>query len=240
MIILFTDYGIEGPYIGQVQAVLLQHAPKENVINLFADAPKQNPKACAYLLDAYTKDFPPGTIFFCVVDPGVGSFKDKPVVLRIDNRWFVGPDNGLFDIVARHKSSIDCLEITWLPEKLSASFHGRDLYAPVCAMLANGDGVPGTSFKWKDRNHWPDDLAEIIYIDNFGNCITGIRAEIISDDKILRIANQEILYADTFSCVQAGHIFWYKNSSGLIEIAINQGDSAKTLSLGVGARIEVI
>jgi len=76
MIVLFTDYGLEGPYLGQVEAVLYKEAPDEKIINLLSDAPRQNPKACAYLLAALTKNFPEGTIFFCVVDPGVGSFED--------------------------------------------------------------------------------------------------------------------------------------------------------------------
>ncbi len=240
MIVLFTDYGLEGPYIGQVEAVLYLHTPGGNVINLLADAPRQNPKASAYLLEACTKDFPAETVFFCVVDPGVGSFKDKPVAMKIDHRWFVGPDNGLFDIVARRSASVECCEITWQPEKLSASFYGRDLYAPICAMLANGMEVSGEKIIWQDRHNWPDDLHEIIYIDHFGNCITGIRAESISDDRIIKVANQEITSAITFSDVPAGQAFWYENSNGMVEIALNQSNAAKVLSLAVGIKVEVL
>ena len=99
MIVLFTDYGLQGPYIGQIEAVLCHESSKSTVINLFTDLPRQNPKAAAYLLAAYATEFPPGSIFFCVVDPGVGSFEDNPVVMRIDNRWFIGPGNGVFDIL---------------------------------------------------------------------------------------------------------------------------------------------
>ena len=115
MIILFSDYGLEGPYLGQVEAVLYNEAPGEKIINLLADAPSQNPKACAYLLEALTNNFPENSIFFCVVDPGVGSFEDPPVVMKIDNLWFVGPDNGLFDIVVRQY--LKCWKIHWRPEK---------------------------------------------------------------------------------------------------------------------------
>ena len=128
MIFLFTDYGLEGPYTGQVETVLHQQAPNEKVINLMADAPRNNPKASAYLLASLVSHTPEGSILFCVVDPGVGSDADKPVMLKIDGRWYVGPNNGLFDIVIRQSREIEVWEITWKPGKLSNSFHGRDIY----------------------------------------------------------------------------------------------------------------
>jgi S-adenosylmethionine hydrolase len=240
MIVLFTDYGLQGPYVGQVEAVLYQHAPGENVVNLLAHAPRQNPKASAYLLEACTKDFLPDTVFFCVVDPGVGSFKDKPVAMMIDHSWFVGPDNGLFDIVARRASSVECWEITWQPEKLSSSFHGRDLYAPICAMLANGMEVSGEKIIWRDRHNWPEDLHEIIYIDHFGNCVTGIRAKSIKNDRIIKVTDQEITFETTFSDVQTGQVFWYENSNGMVEIAVNKSNAAENLSLAVGSKVDIL
>ena len=106
MIFLFTDYGLEGPYIGQVETVIHQLAPNEKVINLIADAPRNKPKESAYLLASLISGIPEGCIIFSVVDPGVGSDEDKPVILKIDGRWFVGADNGLFDIVARPTKAI--------------------------------------------------------------------------------------------------------------------------------------
>ncbi|MEE8320305.1 MAG: SAM-dependent chlorinase/fluorinase [Gammaproteobacteria bacterium] len=240
MIVLFTDYGPEGPYIGQVEVTIYQQAPNEKIINLFSNAPRQNTKASAFLLAAYTNDYPDGTIFFCVVDPGVGNWEDKPVVMRINNHWYVGPDNGLFDIVARRAETMECWEITWRPESLSSSFHGRDLYAPVCTMLANKKDVPGEKFTWQDKHNWPDDLFEVIDIDHFGNCITGIRADSIGDDMIIKVANQKITSAKTFSDVPAGQAFWYENSNGLVEIALNRGEAAKELLLAVGSGVEVL
>jgi S-adenosyl-L-methionine hydrolase (adenosine-forming) len=237
MIFLFTDYGLEGPYIGQVETVLHQQAPNEKVINLMADAPRNNPKASAYLLASLVSHIPEGSILFCVVDPGVGSDKDKPVMLKIDNRWFVGPNNGLFDIVARLAKEIDSWEITWQPEKLSNSFHGRDLYAPVCVKIANEEEVPGNKIEWRDKHQWPDDLNEIIYIDHFGNCMTGIWAESLSKQAVLKINNQEIANASTFSDVTEGQVFWYENSNGLVEIAVNQESASEVLGIKVGTEI---
>ena len=241
MIVLFTDYGLQGPYLGQVQAVLHRILPAENVINLLADAPRNNPRASAYLLSAFSRAFAaqPETIFFSVVDPGVGSFQDRPMVLKADGQWYLGPDNGLFDIVCRHSSEIECWHLDWQPETLSASFHGRDLYAPTVAMIRNKD-IPGTAIRWEDRHGWPDDLNEIVYVDHFGNCMTGIRREIQSDIGEIKINGITIPFAGTFSSVPHGTPFWYGNSQGLIEIAVNGGNAAEQLNLEIGTEISFL
>src|SRR5690349_356219 len=100
MIALFTDFGLDGPYTGQMKAVLHRMAPGRPVIDLFADAPAGNPKAAAYLLAAYAAWFPEQTIFLCVVDPGVGG--ERPAIfVEAEGRWYVGPGNGLFELVQR-------------------------------------------------------------------------------------------------------------------------------------------
>ena len=238
MIALFTDYGLHGPYLGQVQAVLHRLLPGEKIINLLADAPRNNPRASAYLLAALSRAFgaQPGTIFFSVVDPGVGSFQHRPVVLKADEQWYLGPDNGLFDIVCRHSSRVQCWSLDWRPETLSASFHGRDLYAPAAAMIRKND-IPSEEIPWEDRHGWPDDLAEIIYVDHFGNCMTGFRADMLDTTKVIRVNGAVIAFADTFSSVPNGAAFWYHNSQGLAEIAVNGDSAAERLKLGIGTRL---
>ena len=110
MIVLVTDFGLSGPYTGQVKAVLWREAPTCPVIDLFADAPMWDPQAAAYLLAAYVQMFPKDTVFLCVIDPGVGGER-LPVVVRADGRWFVGPDNGLFELVMRRAPSgtVECV-----------------------------------------------------------------------------------------------------------------------------------
>jgi len=237
MIVLFTDYGLQGPYLGEVEAVLFRYAPAQRVITLFADVPRQNSQAGAYLLAAYGKDFPKGTIFFCVIDPAVGSGRDKPVVLRMGDHRYVGPHNGLFDIVSRRAGAVECWEITWHAVDLSNTFHGRDLYAPVCAMLANQQPVPGRRMDWHPRHDWPDDLENIIYIDHFGNLISGIRAAVVDPSVVVRIAGQAINNAATFAAVKTGEAFWYANSSGLLEIAVNHGSAAELFGVAVGSEV---
>ncbi|MBO0759289.1 MAG: SAM-dependent chlorinase/fluorinase, partial [Bradyrhizobiaceae bacterium] len=170
MIALFTDFGLHGPYTGQMKAVLHQMAPSKPVIDLFADAPVGNPKASAYLLAAYATWFPAKTVFLCVVDPGVGGTRPS-VILEADSRWYVGPGNGLFELIQRRAAETRSWEIDWQPERLSASFHGRDLFAPVASILARGEPPPGRPSEnaAARRADWPDDLREIVYVDHFGN-----------------------------------------------------------------------
>ncbi|GAB4359854.1 MAG: SAM-dependent chlorinase/fluorinase [Gammaproteobacteria bacterium] len=241
MILLFTDFGLAGPYQGQVKAVLHRNAPSAPVIDLFADAPFGNARAGAYLLAAYSREFPGGSVFLCVVDPGVGSDR-RAVIVRADGRWFVGPDNGLLHAVVRQAGVRDAWEITWRPERLSSSFHGRDLFAPVAADLARGHFPEGTRAIDPEEitRDWPDDLLEVVYLDHFGNAITGVRAGSVSDGVRLEVAGRMLSWGRTFSEVALGEAFWYENANGLVEIAVNQGSAASLLDLQVGTPIRLI
>ena len=142
LIVLFTDFGLEGPYIGQVKARVLADAPGAVILDLFSDAPAHDPKASAYLLAAYAEAFPAGAIFVAVVDPGVGSVR-AGIALEAGGRWFVGPDNGLFEIAVRRAASAATWEIDYDRSSVSASFHGRDVFAPAAARLESGSAPPG-------------------------------------------------------------------------------------------------
>lgn len=241
MIVLFTDFGLHGPYTGQMKAVLHEMAPAIPVIDLFADAPVGNPKAAAYLLAAYAEWFAAGAVFLCVVDPGVGSLR-PPIIVEADGRWYVGPGNGLFELIERRAGRARSWDIEWRPQRLSASFHGRDLFAPVAAMLARGEPPPGRPLENHARRQldWPEDLAEIVYIDHFGNAVTGFRAANLPPNARLAAAGQVLERARTFSDRPPGTAFWYENSNGLLEIAVNQGRADRTLGLGVGIPVQVI
>jgi len=239
MIVLFTDFGMGGPYVGQVHAVLAHKAPAVPVIDLFHEVPRHDIRAASYLLPAYARDFPPGTIFICVVDPGVGGAR-RAVIVKADHRWYVGPDNGLFHILARRARDLECHEIRWRPVQLSASFHGRDLFAPVAAQLVHGlmpDSMPATLTP--PVPDWPEDLPEVLYIDHFGNAITGLRAECLGRDVRLRIGGTGLASAHTFSEVPTGQSFWYENANGLVEIAANQARASDLLGIAVGDNVGV-
>src|SRR5260370_34171647 len=137
MIVMCTDCGLEGPYTGQVKAVLHRTAPGVPVIDLFADAPAGKPKPAAYLLAAYATWFPPGTVLLAVVDPGVGGAR-AAVIVEAEERWYDGPDNGLFELGTRRATVARSWGIGRRPEAPSASFHGRGLGAPVAGDPARG------------------------------------------------------------------------------------------------------
>jgi S-adenosylmethionine hydrolase len=239
MILLFTDFGRGGPYLGQMRLSVERHAPGVPVIELMSDLTPCNPRAAAYVLASLAPEIPPGSVLLGVVDPGVGTDSRRPVVMRAADRWYVGPSNGLFSIVAQQHPPTQVWEISWRPLRLSDSFHGRDLFAPVAAMLARGEEVPGEPVDVAaiGPQDWPDDLAEIIYMDEFGNAMTGIRASTLDADRRLRLDGREIAPARTFGEVAPGEPFWYANSCGLAEIAVNQGSAREQFGLSVGDSI---
>jgi S-adenosylmethionine hydrolase len=175
-----------------------------------------------------------------VVDPGVGGARAAAAV-RAGGRWFVAPDNGLASVAAARSDRVEVFSIAWRPEVLSSSFHGRDVFAPVAAMLASGDQAgPGLERRRVlAADLGADDLAEIIYLDHYGNAMTGLQACNVAHDVRLAVAGIHIAYAQVFSAVGEGGIFWYENSLGLVEIAANRISAAGHLGLKVGQPVIV-
>ncbi len=240
MILLFTDFGAEGPYLGQMEAVLRLAAPGVDVINLLSNAPAGDPRSGAYLLAALSPGFPVGSVFLCVVDPGVGGAR-LPIVLEADGRWFVGPDNGLLNSVAVQSAETRWRVIEWRPNCLSASFHGRDLFAPIAARIAQRDfSWPSREYAGPDLQQWPADIASVIYIDHYGNAMTGWRYDSSLDGKTLAFSGQRIRQAATFGEVAEGEAFWYRNACNLVEIAVNRGRSDEILGLKPGMEFGMV
>ncbi len=245
MILLFTDFGYDGPYVGQLRTVLASEAPGVHVVDLMHDAPAHDPKAGAYLLAALVERMPADCICLAVVDPGVGGDR-PPVILELDGRRFVGPGNGLFEIAQRRAEAVRAWQIDWRPPSLAATFHGRDLFAPVAAALARGELPPASPLpdRWRraaDRPgaDWPDDLAAAIYVDRFGNVMTGLRAASLSRGAGIALGGITAARADKFCDVPPGRAFWYENSLGLVELAVNRGRAADLPGLAVGTSIDV-
>lgn len=238
--LLFTDFGTSGPYVGQMKVALLQACPRAPVVDLMADAPNFDPKSAAYLLGALLPHTPENAVILAVIDPGVGGAR-QPMVARSGHRWLVGPDNGLLAPALRRQGRGECWSIQWRPPVLSASFHGRDLFAPVAGLLAAGqtpnqigcDPLAG----WMGSD-WPDDWPYVIYIDHYGNVITGLRGDHVEKAARLRIKGREIVGARTFSEVPVGELFWYVNSIGLVEFSINQGHAGQSLSVKIGDKVD--
>jgi len=237
-IVLYTDFGSADIYLGQVKSVLHRIAPRAGVIDLANDLPPFNVRAAAHLLDALKNAFAEGSVFLCVVDPGVGTARGT-LVLEADGRRYVGPDNGLLSVVAARAAAARLAGIAWRPAGLSDSFHGRDLFAPVAARIAAGTLPPDhlRPLQALATTFGADDLEEIIYVDHYGNPCTGIRSVHARDEGLLMANGHRIPGARVYGAVPQGAPLWYRNSHGLVEIAVNCGNAAQALGLRVGDRV---
>jgi hypothetical protein len=234
-IFLFTDFGLAGPYVGQMTGAILARHPDVAVIDLMHDAPAMRPDLAAYLLPACCAALPKGSIVVAVVDPGVGG-KRAALIVETPVLTAVGPDNGLLSRLA----GISRVQVVdWRPAAMSASFHGRDLFAPVAALLAAGTPPDSTMIPAHDMvgGDWPDEVGSVVYIDAFGNLMTGLGAENLSVDRTIRVSGRLIGHAETFCRAPPGGLFWYRNSLGLVEIAANGGSAADVLGLALGDKI---
>jgi S-adenosylmethionine hydrolase len=240
LVAMFSDFGLTGPYQGQMAAVLATQAPNTPQVILMADAPMFDPQSAGRLLSSLCANLPLDTLVLAVVDPGVGGNR-RPVMVKNESNLFVGPDNGLFIPIVRNSADCEIETILWRPNQLSETFHGRDLFAPVAAKLARGNEVEGSPLRPQDMVGYdlPVDSNRIIYIDHYGNAITGINAEAVENDKVLYVKGTALHYARTFSEASAGQGFWYRNSMGLVELAVNRGSIARVLNLDLGMQIEL-
>lgn len=240
MIVLYTDFGVADPYVGQMHAAIVRVAPRVKIIDLLHSVPDFDIRAGAYLLASLAAQFPAGAVFVGVVDPGVGGER-RPVMIHADGRWYVGPDNGLFHVVARRARHVEIWTVEWRPPNMSASFHGRDLFAPVAARLARGDWPACSPAKLREpAGDWPDDLPAIIYVDHYGNAVTGLRGANIDRGASLAVVGRHLRHAAVFSAVTPGMPLWYENSIGLVEIAVNGGNAARVLGVNPGDPVEIL
>ena len=228
---LFTDFGWAGPYVGQLCVALQRVDARLSVTHLMHDAPAMRPDLAAYLLPAVCARLPQGLVL-AVVDPGVGGDREA-LIVETPRLTYVGPDNGLLAKVGDIRAAS---RITWRPQALSASFHGRDIFAPVAARLACGEDVAGEPIPADALvgADWPVDLARVVYIDGYGNAMTGVGADRLSPERVLVLGKRVVRFAETFCRAEDDTPFWYRNSQGLVEIAIKGGSAARRIDLALG------
>jgi len=235
MIVLLTDFGVGDPYVGQIHLRLSILAPDARVIDLFHGLPNFTVEAAAYLVPAYCQLLPPGAVVMAVVDPGVGGSRHA-ISLLAGGRHYLGPDNGIFEMVARREGVTNC-ESLLIPDDVAATFHGRDVFAPAAAALARGVSSVGTPISLTRFGDWPDEGMMIVYIDHYGNAITGVRAR--PEQRLLMIRGQTLTRARTFGDRPDGEPFFYENANGLIEIAACKRSAAEVLCLQLADRFVV-
>jgi S-adenosyl-L-methionine hydrolase (adenosine-forming) len=258
-ITLLTDFGTADYFVGAMKGVVLSINPHALIVDITHEVPPHDIEAGAFTLLAVYRDFPPGTIHVAVVDPGVGSLR-RPLLVVAGEQFFVGPDNGLFSYIYERETSARVFHLTrekYFRRPVSATFHGRDIFAPVAAALSNGvepaelgeeigDYVrlsPLAPLTSEDGNL----SATIIHVDRFGNCVTSITPRDLPEESItsgarLLVNGQEIdsfrrFYAEENASDKELFAVW--GSAGFLEIVAYQASAARLLKARPGQRVEV-
>lgn len=253
IVTLTTDFGQAGGYVGAVKGVLLGIAPQVKIVDITHQISPFNILEGALVLNSFYRFFPRGTIHLVVVDPGVGG-KRKGILVRTDDYFFVGPDNGLFSLIYEKERIREIVNLTnskYFLGKPSSTFHARDIFVSVSAYLSLGVkpeefGPPAEEcFKLKlpqpvkKKNRL---TGEIVYIDNFGNLVTNIEANSIAKAKRIqiRIKNRKINHLNSFyEQEKKGKFLALIGSSNFLEIAVSQGSAQKLLKAETGDKITI-
>ncbi len=270
-IALLTDFGTRDAYAGILRGVLASRAPEARIIDLTHEIPPGDIRAAAFQLWQANSFLPAGTIFLTVVDPGVGS-RRRAIAVRLPNGYGVGPDNGLFTYLLPRDGALEAvtIEVARLSAELpSLTFHGRDVFAPAAALLAEGATLgdlgppagnlvtlPVPRLDLDDRTA----VGEVVKIDTFGNAITslgslrltGTRLELTpcwlpsgsrSFDLAARVqvgSHLELRLSGTYADVPPGEALAYIGSSRLLEIGVHAGRADQLLGLSPGMQVTLV
>jgi len=264
LITLLTDFGLQDGYPGIMKGVIWGIAPDVHIVDLTHSIPPQNILEGALALGRAAPYFPPGTIHLAVVDPGVGTPR-RAIAVQIGASFFVGPDNGLCTALVERAGErgepVQAMQLDqprfWLPE-VSHSFHGRDIFAPVAAHLANGVplnelGSPVVEVvrlniprpQPLDRQSQPGQrgwLGQVVHVDAFGNLATNFTRQHVPDTQkiCLHIAGQEICgLSHTFGEGQPGDLVAIFDSAGQVSVCEVSGSAALRLKVASGEPVEL-
>jgi len=247
VITLLTDFGLADGYVAAMKGVILTGCPTAKIIDISHEIPPQDVACGAFVLCAAAFRFPPGTIHVGVVDPGVGGAR-KGMILLSGGHVFVGPDNGLFTFALGEGARAFSISP---PEGASATFHGRDLFAPAAAKIASGTRPadlgepmvhPVVLPQWEKRDEPDRVVGRFIHIDRFGNAVTNLRPEdfpegpggfAVPDGK----APEGIPIERTYGAVPSGRPLWLVGSEGFFELALRDGNAASAFDLERGQKV---
>jgi hypothetical protein len=245
LITLLTDYGTSDSYVGEMKGTLARLAPGATVVDITHHVSPGDIRAAQYLLGRTWARFPAGTIHVAVVDPGVGTDRASLLVVA-GGHLFLAPDNGLLTgIVDRENASVFSLKAS---EAAAPTFHGRDLFAPAAAALAEGcapadlgialDRAPVLLDPPLPHYEGKSVVGEVIYVDRFGNLVTNLTPAEVPPYAVLVVEDSDIgpLVA-TFGSVASGAPLAYLGSGGQVEIAVRDGSAARRFGIGVGGTV---
>jgi len=251
VISLTTDFGLADGFVGIMKGVILRIAPHVRFVDLTHEIAPQDVRQAAYVLARAAPYFPEATIHLVVVDPGVGSAR-HPLLITTERAAYIGPDNGIFSY-ALAEPGAQAWELDqprfWLPQ-VSWTFHGRDIFAPVAAHLANGIppeqlgrpiADPVRLALAEPRHHFDGSLSgEIVSIDRFGNLISNLPVAWVATGRWrCRIGGHDALLLSTYADVSSGALVGLIGSDNSVEIAVRNGNAAQQLGVGIGAPIEL-
>ncbi len=239
IVTLTTDFGEADGYVGAMKGVLLSCAPGLTLVDITHSVPRHDIAAAANALADAAPWFPPGTVHVAVVDPGVGGAR-AAVVVAARRQLFVGPDNGIFDLVAPRPDAVHAIaEPDFRRGAVSATFHGRDVFATTAAQLALGArpaaAGPATTLRGRLEFAAGD---RVVHVDRFGNLVTNIAG--VAAGATVRIAGRAIAgVSRTYESVAVGELCAYVGSRGTIEIAVREGSAAELLGASRGTPVEI-
>ena len=251
-IALLTDFGVKDYFVGAMKGAILAINSHAQIVDITHEIEPQAIKSASFTLRACYKNFPKKTIFVAVVDPGVGSER-RAILVETDEYFFVAPDNGLLSFIFDEANKFRVFELTnqqFFAEKVSATFHGRDIFAPIAAHLSNGisanefgRGIRDFVFleENKPRKISENEIeAEIIEIDRFGNLITNLKREDLPEKFVLEIGGTHIeKLQNYFAENQPGEVFMIFGSADFLEIVAFQDSAESLLKAEIGQKITV-
>lgn len=255
LITLMTDFGARDHFVGVMKGVIAGIAPRARVVDITHEIEPYAIGQARYLLSQSYPYFPPRTVHVVVVDPGVGSER-RPLLVEAAGQIFAGPDNGVFsEVLSLPKAK--ARELTnrklWLPE-VSATFHGRDIFAPVAAHMAAGIAPARAGKLIRDARREPARepvrtgkrfwIGEVLHADRFGNLITNLRPldlpELGQRRAVIKIGFEVIDgLSPNYASAAPGTLMALTGSGGTIEIAVNQGRADRKLGVGPGSPVEL-
>jgi hypothetical protein len=242
IVTLTTDFGLSDAYVAEMKAAVLRETRACELVDITHLIRPQDVLAGSLTLARVVSAFPRGAIHVVVVDPGVGT-RRKLLIIKINRQRVLCPDNGLITWAWRTHKAAKAYELTWRPEQFSATFHGRDILAPAAAMLARGRSVKSIAKRMDspillDVKPATSKRAVIIHIDHFGNATSNIIGHPTGAGSV-RAGRKTISIHRMYSAVPRGTPVALVGSAGLLEIAVREGNAAKTLGLRVGHEVTI-
>jgi S-adenosylmethionine hydrolase len=244
IVTLLTDFGLADTYVGQVKGAILAVSASTTIVDLTHAVPPQDVLGGAFLLWSAVEVFPKGTIHLAVVDPGVGSARRGIAIRAGRGDVFVGPDNGLLiPAVDRLGGSEMAVELTNQPH-ISATFHGRDVFAPAAGHLANGVplerlGSPATQLTRIDLPRAKGLLGHVVHVDAYGNLVTDIPAASLPPRFEAQVNGHTAKQAAFYSAVKPGELLALVGSAGLLEISARDASAASHTGASRGTPVLV-